>query len=102
MVGEGFAALRTISLYLVGGTLADHGLFAVKVRFAYRDEDAQLFAENEVLITDLGQPVQWSYPVASLDRLGYTVELTGVRSDGQLVAAPLISATDLLVIAPLP
>jgi hypothetical protein len=106
VVGEGFTALRPVTLYLVGGTpgapLAARGLLAVKVRFSYADAETGLAAEHEVLVTDPSQPLGWTYPVAAPDRTGFWVQLTGVGTDGRLWPQPPLASTDLIVIAALP
>jgi hypothetical protein len=102
VVGEGIAALREVSLYLVGKTPAELGLLAVKVRFAFTDTEAGLSAEEEFLITDVSRPVHWSYPVADPARAAYTFQLSVVGADGQLRPGPVSTTSDLIAIATLP
>ncbi len=102
VVGEGFAALRQVTLHLVGGTFASRGLLAVTVRFESLDDAGTVVAEHEVLLTDAAQPVVWAYPVPTGSRPRVAVRLTGVGMDGRSHPQPPLTTSDLLVVAPLP
>jgi len=101
VVGEGIAQLRQVQLLFVGKALGELGLLGVKVRFSFVDSVAEMTAEDERLVTDLSQPVLWSYPVADRTRQAYTYELTLVHSDGRLEPLAPVSTEDLMVIQPL-
>ncbi|MEM7481951.1 MAG: hypothetical protein AAF481_12320 [Acidobacteriota bacterium] len=100
VVGEGGQA-RQIEMMFVGPSPADLGLLALKVRFAYDDPESGLSAEDEVLVEDTRQPLQWSYPVADPNRQTYSFQLTLIHSDGRIEKRDPINTSDLLVIQPL-
>jgi hypothetical protein len=101
VVGEGIARLRQVKMIFVGSGLKDLGLLGVKVHFSYEDESSGLFAEDEMLVQDLSQPVTWSYPLADPQRQKYTYQATEIKKDGTTQALDPVSTSDLLVILPL-
>jgi hypothetical protein len=100
IVGEG-GSLRQVELILVGKSLEELGLLALKVRFAFRDDEAGLSAEDERLVEETRQPIRWSYPVASPDRQAYTCQLTLIRRDGTVEPRDPITSSDLMLVVPL-
>jgi hypothetical protein len=101
IVGEGIARLRQVTVMFVGRTLRQLDLLGIKVRFAYDDANAELHAEDEVMVTDTGKPLAWSYPIADLGRPAYSYQLTLVHSDGRSEVRDPVTASDLLLIVPL-
>lgn len=100
IVGEG-GSLREIELLFVGKSLAQLGLLALKVRFAYADPDTGLTAEEEILVEDTRSPLRWSYPVAHPDRQEYSYQLTLIHADGRLEEREPVRTANLLAIQPL-
>jgi hypothetical protein len=98
IVGEGFARLRPVEMLLVGRSFADLGLLALKVRFTFEDHDADLVAEEEILVRDARAPVKWAYPVADSARQAYTYQVTYIRSNGTLDAKPPVATSELLIV----
>jgi hypothetical protein len=101
IVGEGIARLRQIKMIFVGSGLKDLGLLGVKVHFSYDDQPNNLFAEDELLVQDLSQPVTWSYPLADPERQKYSYQITEIKKDGTAQPQDPVSTSDLLVILPL-
>lgn len=89
IAGEGFAMLREVELLLLGPPLESLNAVALKVRFAFEDPDADLFAEHEQLIEAVGKPVRWRYPVADPARRTWTWQLTRILASGEMVREPL-------------
>ncbi|HZS35833.1 MAG TPA: hypothetical protein VFF06_03355 [Polyangia bacterium] len=100
-VGEGIARLRPVTLMFVGRTIQDLQLLGIKVRFAYDDNDANLHAEDELMVTDSSKPVAWSYPIADVTKQAYTYQLSLVHADGHIETRDPVTASDLLLIVPL-
>jgi hypothetical protein len=100
IVGEG-GRLRPIELMLVGKTLEELDLLALKVRFAFEDPEAALSVEDERLVEDTRQPIAWAYPVADSARQGYTYQLTLVHRDGTVERRDPVVTSDQLVVVPL-
>ena len=98
VVGEGIARLRQVKMMFVGPSLKDLGLLGVKVHFSFEDHDSGLFAEDEMLLQDLSQPVQWSYPVADSQRQNYTYQIKAIQKDGTEQTFDPVSTADLLII----
>jgi hypothetical protein len=98
VVGEGIARMRKIQLMLVGRSLQELGLFALKVRFSFQDREAGLLAEDEFLVDDIRKPVSWTYPVADSARQAYTCQLTYIGQDGTIQDQPAVSSSDLLLV----
>jgi hypothetical protein len=98
IVGEGIARLRQVELLLVGRSLADAGLLALKVRFAFEDREAELVAEEEILVRDSRAPIRWAYPVADTARQAYTYQLTYIRTDGTIEPQPPVTTSELLIV----
>jgi hypothetical protein len=90
-----------VTVMFVGRTLRQLDLLGIKVRFAYDDANAELHAEDEVMVTDTGKPLAWSYPIADLGRPAYSYQLTLVHSDGRSEVRDPVTASDLLLIVPL-
>jgi hypothetical protein len=101
VVGEGIARLRQVELMLVGRSVKDLGLLALKVRFAFADGESGLAAEEEQLVEDTRKPIKWSYPVADPARQTYTYQLTAIAADGTITAQEPRATSDLLVVHPL-
>jgi hypothetical protein len=101
VVGEGIARLRKVKLVLVGKSLQDLDLLALKVRFSFEDREAGLFAEDEFLVEDARAPVEWAYPVADPDRQAYTCQLTAIQADGSSRDLATVTSSDLLLVRPL-
>jgi hypothetical protein len=101
VVGEGIARLRQVELMLVGRSLKDLGLLALKVRFAFADHESGLTAEDEMLVEDTRKPITWSYPVADTTRQTYTYQLTSIAADGAITVQEPRATSDLLVVHPL-
>jgi hypothetical protein len=101
VVGEGIARLRQIKMIFVGPSLKDLGLLGVKAHFSYEDQSSGLFAEDEMLIQDLSQPVTWSYPLADPSRQNYSYQITEIKKDGTSQPQDPVSTSEMLVILPL-
>jgi hypothetical protein len=101
VVGEGIARLRKVKLVLVGKSLQDLDLLALKVRFSFEDREAGLFAEDEFLVEDARAPVEWTYPVADPNRQAYTCQLTAIQADGSSRDLDTVTSSDLLLVRPL-
>ena len=97
VVGEGIARMRRVQMIFLGPSLKDMGLLAIKIHFVFEDRESSLFAEDEILVQDLTQPVEWSYPVADTQRQSYTYQITTIRKDGSAQALDPVSTPDLLV-----
>ena len=102
LVGEGIARLRQVEMILLGPSLLDLGMLAMKVRFVFQDAEAGLLAEDEILVQDTSQPIRWSYPVADTARQQYTYQLSFIRRDGSIQTGEPVTTADLLVIKALP
>lgn len=102
IVGEGIARLRQVEMMFIGSSLQDQGLLGLKLRFSFEDPQSGLSAEDEMLVQDTSKSVRWAYPVADPARQEYTYQITLIRSDGTMQAAPPVATSDLLVIRPLP
>lgn len=101
VVGEGIARLRQVKMIFVGPSLKDLGLLGVKAHFSYEDQSSGLFAEDEMLIQDLSQPVTWSYPLADPSRQNYSYQITEIKKDGTSQPQDPVSTSEMLVILPL-
>jgi hypothetical protein len=73
-------------------------VLAMKVRFAFEDPEAGLFAEEEMLVQDTSKSIRWSYPVADPARQQYTYQVTFIRKDGSTDTSDPVKTSDLLVI----
>lgn len=98
LVGEGIARLRQVEMMLLGPSLQVLGVLAMKVRFAFEDPEAGLFAEEEMLVQDTSKSIRWSYPVADPARQQYTYQFTFIRKDGSTDTSDPVKTSDLLVI----
>lgn len=101
VVGEGIARLRQVKMIFVGPSLKDLGLLGVKAHFSYQDQDNSLFAEDEMLVQDLSQPLTWSYPLADPSRQSYSYQITEIKTDGTSLPQDPVSTSEMLVILPL-
>lgn len=101
IVGEGIVRLRQVKMIFVGPSLKDLGLLGVKAHFSYEDQSSGLFAEDEMLVQDLSQPVTWSYPLADPSRQNYSYQITEIKKDGTSQPQAPVSTSDMLVILPL-
>jgi hypothetical protein len=88
-------------MIFVGKSLASLHLLGVKVRFAFDDAEADLHAEDEMLVQDTSQPLQWSYPVADVVRQAFVYQLTLIHADGSSEAKDPVTSTELLIVCPL-
>jgi hypothetical protein len=101
VVGEGIARLRQVQMVFVGKAFKELQLLGVKVHFTFDDPDANLHAEDEILVQDASKTVQWSYPVADSARQSFVYQLTLIHADGHSEVRDPVTSTDLLVVCPL-
>lgn len=100
IVGEGFDRLREVKLVLLGPPLASLDLWAVKVRFEFRDDEAGLYAEQEQLVEAPG-PIAFTYPVAHPDRQAWSYQISLFGAAGT-VDREAVTTSDLMAVVRLP
>jgi hypothetical protein len=98
VVGEGIGRLRKVELVLVGKTFQDAGIALLKVKFRFVDPQSGAVTEDELLVRDERQPIEWTYPVTDPAHETYDCQLTYVHLDGTVEEQPPFESSDLLLV----
>lgn len=101
VVGGGIAQLREVQLVILGATLEQAGLLAIKVRFHYEDPASGVEVADERLLRSVGEPVKWRFPQRDPEVQGWSYQLTLIARDGTSRVLEPVTTTGIIAVHPL-